>query len=452
MSEEKNPKNNKEIDAFAKALLNKKTEIALNKEKHKTEQKAEPKPMTDRQREYAERTMSSALDLLRKERGQLTIEEEEQKFQEDQQTGMQPQEDLDDFTSDSIHQEPAVSPDTMNSIYSSIAHDQGTKKKKEKSKDKNKERKKPVIVKKKAEPKKISRKEKPKADRDAGEKDAKATQESGQEKGLKELSFLGKYWKPLFAAVAIFALLLGGYIYKTVVYDPANVVSEQQKADYDKFVEYADEWDMLSDAEKMELLDMEDAYTSLLEKQKKSLNDYFKEQTGETFTTRFDELKALRTQQEDETRPEYQQLVAYVSSWTNKSDEEKAQIVNYRDIFNSLSAALQQKIDQICMEQAGKNFNSLAGEEDAKVAQAAQEAAEQQAAQQKEQEERAAYNAQIQAQIDQLQSQLNDAVTYKSDLEAQQAAGEDVSAMITTNDQTISYLNQQIAALQATLR
>ncbi|MEY8258397.1 hypothetical protein AAK706_11775, partial [Erysipelotrichaceae bacterium 66-17] len=81
-----------------------------------------------------------------------------------------------------------------------------------------------------------------------------------------------------------------------------------------------------------------------------------------------------------------------------------------------------------------------------------QEAAEQQAAQQKEQEERAAYNEQIQAQIDQLQSQLNDAVTYKSDLEAQQAAGEDVSAMITTNDQTILYLNQQIAALQATLR
>lgn len=96
------------------------------------------------------------------------------------------------------------------------------------------------------------------------------------------------------------------------------------------------------------------------------------------------------------------------------------------------------------MEQAGKNFNTLAAEEQAKLDQASQAAQEAQAAANEQ-------RARIQSQIDELHAQLNDAMTYKADLEAQQAAGEDVGAMIATNDQTIAYLNEQIAALQATL-
>lgn len=236
------------------------------------------------------------------------------------------------------------------------------------------------------------------------------------------------------------------------VYDPNNVASEEQNNTYAKLVEYADEWDMLSEAEKMEIIDLEDAYNNLLPKQKDQINDYFKEQTKETFMAQLEALKALKTTQEDETRPEYQNLVGYVSNWSTKPDEEKAQIIQYKDTYNSLSTTLKQKIDQICMEQAGATFNTLIAQEEESQAQAnaqAQEEAQkaqeaQQQAQQAAQEKR----DQIQAQIDSLQAQLNDAVVYKADLEAQQASGEDVSAMIATNDQTIAYLNEQIAQLQ----
>ena len=58
--------------------------------------------MSEAERRQAEKTMSSALDMLRKERGQKTIEEEEQFYQEHE-------DDLkdmdDDFTTSSIEKE-----------------------------------------------------------------------------------------------------------------------------------------------------------------------------------------------------------------------------------------------------------------------------------------------------------------------------------------------------------
>ena len=90
-------KNDKNIDAYSKALLDKKTEYNDELKKPK-----EVHQMSEAERRQAEKTMSSALDMLRKERGQKTIAEEEQFYQEHK-------DDLkdmdDDFTTSSIEKE-----------------------------------------------------------------------------------------------------------------------------------------------------------------------------------------------------------------------------------------------------------------------------------------------------------------------------------------------------------
>ena len=65
------------IDAYSKALLDKKTEYNDELKKPKEE-----KEMSDAERKQAEKTLSSALDMLRRERGQKTIAEEERFYQE----------------------------------------------------------------------------------------------------------------------------------------------------------------------------------------------------------------------------------------------------------------------------------------------------------------------------------------------------------------------------------
>ncbi len=61
-------KNDKNIDAYSKALLDKKTEYNEELKKPK-----EVHQMTEAERRLAEKTMSSALDMLRKERGKKQL-------------------------------------------------------------------------------------------------------------------------------------------------------------------------------------------------------------------------------------------------------------------------------------------------------------------------------------------------------------------------------------------
>ena len=67
-------KNDKNIDAYSKALLDKKTEYNDELKKPKVVHQ-----MSEAERRQAEKTMSSALDMLRKERGQKTIQTKRKK-------------------------------------------------------------------------------------------------------------------------------------------------------------------------------------------------------------------------------------------------------------------------------------------------------------------------------------------------------------------------------------
>lgn len=441
-----------EIDDYAKALLHKKTEMALYPEDQSNQKKT--KSLSQEELSNAEESLSSALDLLRLERGQLPIEEEEKQFSGSQE--IESEKDLDTFTTSSIHLDPLSNNTTLESIYTSIEEKENKANKSVKEEKKLKKvssKKKKTISSKKEKQAKTATNPKPnektESKKQEKEEKKKETKEESKPKAIKKekkphpyLEKLKQHWKGILLFLVIFALLLGGYAYKVVVYDPQNITTAEQESIYKKLVEYADEWDMLSEAEKMELIDLEDEYNQLLEKQQKNLNAYFVEQTGQDFDTQLAALKDLRTQQEDQTKPEYQELVAYVSNWSTKSDEEKAQILNYKAMYESLSDALKQQIDAIANEQSGSSFAGLIQQKEQADQQAIDEAAQ---AEQERQEQ----IAPLQAQIDALNEQLAQAQAYGQSLIQDQMAGEDLQASIDMNNETIHSLQAQIADLQS---
>lgn len=79
----------------------------------------------------------------------------------------------------------------------------------------------------------------------------------------------------MLCVILVGLVALGGYAYKVLVYDPQNIVSETQQKTYDKLVSYADEYgdNMMSDAEKLELLDLDKDYQKLwINKRLQSMN------------------------------------------------------------------------------------------------------------------------------------------------------------------------------------
>ena len=78
MEKPNNKVQKEEIDDFAKALLDKKTDMAIYANRSDTIDQTKEK--NEDERKAAEQTLSSALDMLRKERGQSTIAEEEQRL------------------------------------------------------------------------------------------------------------------------------------------------------------------------------------------------------------------------------------------------------------------------------------------------------------------------------------------------------------------------------------
>ena len=227
-------KNDKNIDAYSKALLDKKTEYNDELKKPK-----EVHQMSEAERRQAEKTMSSALDMLRKERGQKTIAEEEQFYQEHKEA----LKDMDDdFTTSSIEKEQSNEAlDLVHAMLQDMSND---------GDDEEEE----VVVKKEKKPK--EKKEK---------KEQKPKEKKSKNKKVKEKKPMNKVTKIVLCVILLGLAALGGYAYKVLVYDPQNIVSQAQQKTYDKLVSYAYEYgdNMMSDAEKLELLDLNKDYKKL---------------------------------------------------------------------------------------------------------------------------------------------------------------------------------------------
>ena len=176
-------KNDKNIDAYSKALLDKKTEYNDELKKPK-----EVHQMSEAERRQAEKTMSSALDMLRKERGQKTIAEEEQFYQEhkDDLKDME-----DDFTTSSIEKEQSNEAlDLVHAMLQDMSNED----------DEDEE----VVIQKEKKPK----------------------EKKSKNKQVKEKKPMKKVTKIVLCVILLGLAALGGYAYKVLVYNPQNIVSE----------------------------------------------------------------------------------------------------------------------------------------------------------------------------------------------------------------------------------
>lgn len=420
-------KKDKNIDAYSKTLLDKKTEYNEELKKPKTVHE-----MSDEERKQAEKTMSSALDMLRKERGQKTIAEEEQ-FYEDQKTNLVGTDD--DFTTSSIESEQ--SNDALNLVHAMLQ---------DMSNDDQEADKKFVVEEKKKETKEKKKTKEPKKKNDS--------------KKPKEKKPMSKFTKIVLGVILLGVAALGVYSYKVLVYDPQNIVSPAQQKTYDKLISYADEYgdNMMSDAEKLELLDLNSGYKKLLGKQKTSINEYFKEQTGKTYKALLKDIKELQTSKEEAKFPAYQQIMTLLDGWDAKSDEEKMAVADMQSVYSSLSKSLKKEVDSLSKSKTGKDFIDLCKEQ-AELKTAAQEKAQQEEEQKKS--ENASKIQEYQASLNSLQQDYDTYAQYAQSLESELADASDedrsqIQSQIDTNNQMlyslqqqITYYQQQIAALQS---
>lgn len=426
-------KNDKNIDAYSKALLDKKTEYNEELKKPK-----EVHQMTEAERRLAEKTMSSALDMLRKERGQKTIAEEERLYEENK---VDSQHMEDDFTTSSIENEQSSDAlDLVHTMLQDMSNDDDellpSQVKKLKEKQEKKEKK--------------EKKEKPK----------KEKKEEPNEKKSKKKKPMSKVTKIILGCILLGVAALGVYSYKVLVYDPQNIVSPAQQKTYDKLVSYADEYgdNMMSDAEKLELIDLNSGYKKLLDKQKTSINAYFKEQTGKSYTALLKEVKELQKTKEDVKLPAYQQIVGLLNGWDAKSDEEKMAVADMQSVYSSLSKSLKMEVDSLSKSKTGKDLIDLCKEQ-AELKTAAQEKAQQEEEQKKS--ENASKIQEYQASLNSLQQDYDTYAQYAQSLESDLANASDedrsqIQSQIDTNNQMlyslqqqIVYYQQQIAALQS---
>ena len=392
--------------------------------------------MTEAERRLAEKTMSSALDMLRKERGQKTIAEEERLYEENK---VDSQHMEDDFTTSSIENEQSSDAlDLVHTMLQDMSNDDDellpSQVKKLKEKQEKKEKK--------------EKKEKPKKEKEP------------KEKKSKKKKPMSKVTKIILGCILLGVAALGVYSYKVLVYDPQNIVSPAQQKTYDKLVSYADEYgdNMMSDAEKLELIDLNSGYKKLLDKQKISINEYFKEQTGKSYTSLLKEIKELQQTKEEVKLPAYQQIVDLLNGWDAKSDEEKMAVADMQSVYSSLSKSLKKEVDSLSKSKTGKDFIDLCKEQ-AELKTAAQEKAQQEEEQKKS--ENASKIQEYLPSLISLQQDYDTYAQYAQSLESDLANASDedrsqIQSQIDTNNQMlyslqqqIAYYQQQIAALQS---
>jgi predicted nucleic acid-binding Zn-ribbon protein len=387
-----------EIDDFAKALLDKKTERQLYGDSYTSED------LSNTQRLYAQRSQNEALSRLRKEQQDPSMLDLDI-------TGplsySAPEEETPAKPAASTSAKTKKSSKASSKKSSSLSMPSANKKKKKKTAAKKSAPKKSALL--KAEP-----------------------EEKVNKKSHK------KFWLAALFVVLAGIALMGGYTYKVLVWDPQNAVSEEQQASYDKLVDYADEYDMMSDTEKLELLTLNESYEALSDKMKEQIEAYFKEQTGKTYSDLYSELKSL-SDSNDESNPTYTALQDFFNAWNEMSESGRATMVNYKSDYDSLSQTLKNKIDTLIMDMTGTNFANLYSQYTM---------------------QKPDYSEQINAltsQINELQSQIDESNQYATSLQeeydqavqngADEAALNEISANMSQNQQTIEQLQSQIDAL-----
>ncbi|WP_276813050.1 hypothetical protein [Faecalibaculum rodentium] len=446
-----------DLDAFARALLNRKTEMRIFRDETGDEVEI---GFSDNEREAAEKTMSQALDTLRKSRGQKTIEEEETAFwfEEEPETGKGSEEPA--SPAPRKFREPHPVRKTRKPRKA-----EETKSSRPESGSSRKPRKKSAAGKKQTDSKRTGTDAKPKTSigsrtekRRAADKQDPAVQSARPQKKPASRRPHDPARRRIVLAILALCLLaaagLGVYCWKVLVWNPENLTTEVQEASFRKLVDYADEYGsgLMSDAEQAEILDLKADYDSLAPRQKKEIDAYFAEQTrsgdypnGRTFEEIWQEQTEKKQAAEDAAQPQFQELTSFLANWNDKSDQEKRQIVNYRDFYKGLTQSLKTQVDDQLRAATGQTFSQLVSEQEEAM----------RSEQVAHQEQVDARKAELQAQIDALNQELQTYIQYgtslSEELNAATVAGQDTSeieAQITANNAYVQELSGQISSLE----
>lgn len=407
-----------EIDDFTQKLLDKKAEMLLfpDDDQDFTSSSLEG-TMNEAQRKTAESSMLSALDQLRQERGQTTIEEEERRFalshprkggRKGNTASSGSSKSGSGQTKDSIPDKTGAS--SSSSGYVSIEPNRYETKTREDHFEKQEER--PA----RTEP---------------------------------------FYRRPRFwlivAAIAVVAALFGAYAWKVTVYDPQHVSDAQQDYAYEKLINFADEYSMKSEAQKKDILSLEADYNSLPEAKKNEINEYFQnpKHTGKTFVELLNEMKQAALNEQD---PNYLAMTDYANQYASLAEADQLEIVNRIGPYEALNDAQKEHINSILQASTGKDFMTLYNEAKAQTQPADAASGEQNAAATQASDADAApavpaaddgtagadTNAALQQELNQLYADRDSYLQFLSE------EGE-------TTDEIAEQYNAQIAALEAQL-
>lgn len=155
--------------------------------------------------------------------------------------------------------------------------------------------------------------------------------------------------------IAMLGVLFGAYVWKVMVYNPQHVSSASQTAAYDRLVSYADQYLMMSDAQKLNLVNLENDYNILPQAKKKEIDVYFEnpKHTGSTFPALLEQMKNKRQENQNST---FNDLLSYAQSYNPADEAIASQILTRIDAFNSLDEESRAKVDDAMRQTSGKTF------------------------------------------------------------------------------------------------
>lgn len=356
---------NNDIDEYTQKLLDRRAELTLfpDDDEDFTSSSLEGS-LTDFQRRNAEQSMLNALDQLRKERGQVSIAEEERNFEQngEKREG---------------HQNEG-----KEEYYKGIAP----------NRYENSNRLDHFLV----------------------------TEPRPQTK--KELWKRPIFWV-IFCGCIMITTLFGAFAWKVTVYDPQHATDVDQAYAYRKLVNYADEFPMMSDRQKKEIVNLEADFNSLPLAKKDEINTYFSnpKHTGKTFTALLEEYKKTIEVEQDSR---IQELLDLARNWQTIDGTKRNTVVDYYDVYQALEENQKETVNQAFKEGTGLTFVEVYNQTSAGLSGVPVQT-----------------NADIQAQIDSL---TKDRDNYLKFLQEEGESGE--------NDAILQQYNEQIAALQAKLQ
>lgn len=406
-----------DIDDFARALLDKKVELALFPEEDDVTSELVQDSMNEEQRRQAEDTMLSALDQMRRSRGQMTIEEEEAYYRRKNPPRLKKKkENLSEDSSSSGNAgsksakkesgsartgklESADSVSDGTSQFEKMQNHRTAEKAEQKNLLESLDRRNPVRYEKssredhfeKAETRPVHEKKSQKKNR---KKNAEAENNTGRVNRAEEAdrnqtddreqrlfeNFTDpaerishqknlKIW--IAAAVVLALCLFGGYVWKVSVYNPAHYLSEEKQSLYDWLVAYADEYPMMSDAEKNELLSRNGQLDILPASKLDELQAYFLEHTGSDLSGL---IEILETQRQGELEePQFLELLQYVEHFGSYDDQERSRLPEKKAAYQALSDLQKERIDQAMKQAVDLTFDQAVSEQEEKADQVIQE-------------------------------------------------------------------------------